>query len=349
MSPKRALIVRMGAIGDVVMTIPAARLLFDEGFDIHWLCGQVVKPLLACYPWINLIDVDDKTILKGRPLQRLRDIVSLWRRLAFTRWDLCATLYFDRRYRLLTLPVRAKRWVALSSRSRDTNLVAGRSYADEFARLMLGTVDGFREHGVCPLRPEKLPPSLLALKTAERRIAIVPGGTSNLLSQQTLRRWPTERYVALALELKQRGWEIVLLGGPEDAWVRPHFRDIEVVDCIGNLSIPEVISTCDTCDAVISHDTGPLHLAGLSKACVVGIFGPTNPGNFLPRRPGVIGVWGGQRLSCRPCYDGRTFAPCKHAGCMHQVSVHDVIIEMDHLLRVRPPGKPEPFRIVSPL
>lgn len=339
----------MGAIGDVVMTLPAARLLFTEGFEIHWICGQTVKPLLECYPWITLIAVDDKAILKGTPLQRARHLADLWKRLALTDWDLCATLYYDWRYRLLTFPARAKRRVALSRQSRDTNLVAGRSYADEFARLMLGVEDGYREQGVCPLRPDVLPASPLPTKRAVRRVAIVPGGAANFVSQQTLRRWPIERYVALALELQQRAWEIILLGGKEDAWVKPYFQNIEVIDCLGNLSIPEVISTCDTCDAVISHDTGPLHLAGLSHTSLVAIFGPTNPGNFLPRRPGVVGIWGGQELACRPCYDGRSFAPCQFAGCMHQVSADLVIRELDYLLDARSRDIREPFRIVIPM
>jgi heptosyltransferase-2 len=53
----------------------------------------------------------------------------------------------------------------------------------------------------------------------------------------------------------------MLLGGPDDTWVKPHFSHAAVLDCIGRLSLPEVINVCDACDGVVSHDTGPLHLA----------------------------------------------------------------------------------------
>lgn len=152
----------------------------------------------------------------------------------------------------------------------------------------------------------------------------------------------------MARQLLERDWEVILLGGPEDAWVRPHFDQLKVTDCIGTLSLPEVIGACDACDAVISHDTGPLHLAGMSEACLLGIFGPTDPSTFLPRRPGVLGIWGGQGFACRPCYDGRDFAPCQFNGCMHQVTPEFVLRELDQVLTAKSEGVLSPWRVVSP-
>lgn len=343
---KRALIVKLGAIGDVITTVPAARALFEEGYEIHWICGTIARPLLESYSWIRVIPVDDAAILKGTVLQRLANIVRLWPQVAGSQWDLCATLYYDRRYRLLTLPVRARRRVALSRASRERNVITVRSYSDEFARILLGLKDECRPRGLSPLRPDRLPPSPVPANPAKPRIAIVPGGTSNLIAQQTLRRWPIENFTAVAAECRRRDWEVALLGGPGDEWVRPHFENIAVVDCIGRFSLPEVISFCDTCDGVISHDTGPMHLAGLSDTCLVAIFGPSNPGHVLPRRPGVLAIWGGQEYACRPCYDLRTYAPCSSAGCMREVTPQLVMEQLDRLLASRSQGMMEPWNII---
>jgi heptosyltransferase-2 len=353
---KSALIVKFGAIGDVIMAIPAVHALYQQGFDIHWVCGRAVQPLLECYSWINLIPAEDKAILLGGAFERARNIASLWSRIGFKKYDLCATLYYDRRYRLLTLPIRARHKLALSRQSRETTLLAGRHHTDEYARVLLGTEDGYREQSTPPVRPNRLQPSSWGAKDAPRRIAIVPGGGNHLireqatsrLPEQILRRWPLESYVALAHRLVNRGWEIVLLGGPEDVWVKPYFQQLVVTDCIGTLSLPEVISACDACDAVISHDTGPLHLAGLSETCLVGVFGPTDPATRVPRRPFVVGIWGGQGFACRPCYDGRNFAPCRFNGCMHQVTPERVLRELDQLLSDRSLGISSPWRIVYP-
>jgi heptosyltransferase-2 len=331
-SRESALIVKFGAIGDVLMAVPAVHALYQRGFDIHWVCGRAVQPLLECYSWINLVPAEDKAILLGGPFERARNIADLWSRIGFKKYDLCAILYYDRRYRLLTLPVRSGLKLALSRQSRDTTLLAGRHHTD------------------------RLPPSTWQAKGAPQRIAIVPGGGNHLireqakgrLPEQVLRRWPVENYVTLAHHLVDRGWEVVLLGGAEDVWVKQYFQQLTVTDCIGKLSLPEVITACDACDAVITHDTGPLHLAGLSTTCLVGIFGPTDPATRVPRRPFAVGIWGGQGFACRPCYDGHDFAPCKFNGCMHQVTPERVLRELDQLLSERLVGASSPWRTVFP-
>lgn len=343
MDRKRALLVRLGAIGDVIMTVPVAHELFRQGLDIEWLCGTGVLPLLECYSWIMPRPVNEAAILRGTAWQQARTVAAIWKTLFARNYELCGTLYYDRRYLALTLPLRARRKIALSRESRETSLLAGRSYTDEFARILLGTEDGCRNNSLAPLRPDRLPLSPLPESCAPRRLALVPGGASNLRAQQTLRRWPVESYVTLAKRLLERGWETLLLGGPEDGWVLPYFADIEVRNCIGQLSLPEVISVCDTCDVVVSHDTGPMHLAGLSRARLVGLFGPTDPGNVLPRRPGVAALWGGQGYACRPCYDGRKFAPCECAGCIREISPDMVLAQVDRMLAEESPA----VRLVS--
>ena len=344
---KRALIVKFGQIGDVIMAVPAARSLYDAGYEVNWVCGKAARPLLACYSWINVVSVDDRAIVRGSLTERLRAIGAFWRLVLPTRYDLCATLYYDRRYHLITLPIRARRKIALSATGRTETLIPGRHHTDEYERVLLNREDGYLPRSAGPVRPDTLPPSPLPIAGAERRIMLAPGGTSNLMGEQVLRRWPVTSYVLLAQQILQRGWELVLMGGPEDAWVRPYFDGVPFTDCIGTLSLPEVISACDSCDAVITHDTGPLHMAGLSSACLLGIFGPTDPATRVPRRPGALGIWGGQDFACRPCYDGRDFAPCQFNGCMHQVTPDRVLRELDRALEARSLGTSVPWYVVS--
>jgi heptosyltransferase-2 len=345
---RRVLIIKFGAIGDVVMAIPAVHALHLAGAKVDWVCGPAVAPLLECYPWIRTIVVDDRAILKGSAAERVRELFGLWWAVGWVKYDLCATLYYDSRYRIVTIPVRSERRILLSRGQRGRKLVAARHHCDEYARILLEEADSCRPESRMPLRPERLPECGLPARRAAVRVGIVPGGASNMMRQQTLRRWPVARYAALARELLGRGYEVVLIGGPEDAWVRPEFSGLGVIDSIGILSLPEVIAACDTCDVVVSHDTGPMHLAGLSRAALLGLFGPTDPGNFLPRREGVRGIWGGEGFACRPCYDGRDFAPCLDNGCMQQITTRMVLSQMDELLAERADGKAGQQRVVLP-
>lgn len=352
---KTALVVKLGQIGDVIMAIPAAYALSVQGYAIDWICGETSSSVLRSFSWINVIPVNDKAIFFGKPLDRVKVIVSLWKKIGSKRYDLSATLYYDNRYHLLTLPVRSRRRIVLSKASRDTTLLAGRPHSDEYSRCLLRTEDSCRTQSALPVRPDRLPVSPFPPKAAVRRIALVAGGVNLVREQvagripkQVLRRWPIEHYVLLARQLLARDWEVVLLGGPDDKWVKPYFEQLAVRDAVGTLALPQVVSLCDSCDVVVTNDTGPLHLAGMSTACIVAIFGPTDPSMLLPRRNSVVGIWGGQGFACRPCYDGREFAPCTFNGCMHQVTPDLVIRELDRLLEERDRGTPKPWRIVAP-
>ncbi len=344
------LIVRLGSIGDVLMLLPAVYELHKRGARIDWVCGKVVAPLLAMYPWVNRVEVDDHALYHGGRAGQARQLAGLWRRLAGRKYDVCAVLQYDRRYRWLAGVVRAGRRIELSHEDRERRLLPGRWHANEYARVLGLAGDGFREENMRLLRPEVVPGvevggvaigELAAGRDGGRRgrVGIVPAGAKNVLRESALRRWPVENYVELTRELVKRGYEVVLTGSAEDGWVRKDFAELlaaggrgAVQDWIGRTTLPELVGLYDRCDVVVTHDTGCMHVAGISRAKVLAIFGPTEPGSFLPRREGVRGLWGGEKLACRPCYDGRDFAPCQWNGCVREITVERVLSEMEALL-----------------
>lgn len=316
---RKSLIVKLGAIGDIAMVLPAARQLYESGSEIDWLCGKSVAPLLDCYDWLRPIVVDDAKLLRGGRVKAALEMIRVWKRLTGSTYEQCAVLAYDPRYQLLTLPVRAKKKIALGKADRRFQLVSERQHTAEYARILCGWKDECRWENLVPIVPDRLPTNPLG-KSDRVRIALVPGGARNLVRDNPLRRWPLESYVALAKMLVKKGYEVVLVGGPEDGWVRSAFAEVLVIDCIGRWTLPELLAFFSSCDCVVTHDTGPMHLAGLVDCGIVAIFGPTAPSKFLPRRKGVVGLWGGERMPCRPCYDGRDYAPCRSNDCMKQIS-----------------------------
>jgi ADP-heptose:LPS heptosyltransferase len=347
----RVLIVKFGAIGDVIMALPAVRALYErQGGDgqIDWVCGPALVPLLACYPWIRTIVADDRALLKGSASERLRALLALWKAVGLAKYEVCATLYYDARYQVVTLPVRAQRKLMLSSTDRSRMLLPGRHHTDEYARILLGLGDGERPLGLAPVRPENLPASPLTRTDTRPRVVLAPAGAKNMMRDDALRRWPIENYVSLASVLLERGAEVVLAGGPGDLWAVPMFEAMPVTNLIGKLELPEMLALLDDSDVMVTHDTGPLHMAGITGVGVVSIFGPTDPRGRLPQRANTVALWGGEGFACRPCYDGRDFAPCLHNGCMRQVSVEMVVREVYNVLEQRRSGPSMPPRVVTP-
>lgn len=346
---RRLLLVKLGAIGDCVMLLPAARAMADAGFEVEWVCGEMVAPVLRLYPWIHVIEVKERPLLRGNGAERTREILRLWRRLRKQSYDVCATMYYDARFRVLTMPVRAQRKFLLSRHERAEMLLPGRHHTDEYARVLMHWKDDETPVQLPPVRAVGLPASPLPVTDAKARVVLAPGGARNLLRDDALRRWPVVSYAEVAAELLERGHEVVLCGGPNDVWVQAAFAGLGVKDFVGKLTLVETLALFDSADVVVTHDTGPLHLAGLTRSGVVGLFGPTDPRGRLPQRAGCVALWGGEGFACRPCYDGKEFAPCTHNGCIRQVTPAMVLHELERMLSAGRAGAPEPARVVTPV
>jgi heptosyltransferase-2 len=231
----------------------------------------------------------------------------------------------------LTAPVRARRSIALDHAARAFSLVGERHHSAEFARILCDLPDEYCAENCSPVAPDRLPLNPMP-HNGKIRIALVPGGARNLLRDDPQRRWPVDAYVALATLLIEKGHEVVLTGGPGDAWAGDAFAALPLRNCIGQWPIPQTLAFYRSCDCVVTHDTGPLHLAGLVECGILALFGPTAPSKALPRRAGVVALWGGERLPCRPCYDGHTFAPCTTNGCMTSITPQRAVAAIDLLI-----------------
>jgi len=157
-------------------------------------------------------------------------------------------------------------------------------------------------------------------------IGLAPGGARNVLADDALRRWPIRRYRELVRRLRIDGHRVVIVGGSGDGWVRDEIGAVDgVVDAVGRTTLTELVGVLGACDVVVTHDSGPMHLALAAGTPLVALFGPTNPAERIPRAAEAVTVLhGGAELPCRPCYDGRTYAACDTRECLHQIEVDGV-------------------------
>ena len=338
------LIVKIGAIGDVVMALPmaaAARELGDR-VRVTWVCGATVEPLLrAAGVADELVVVDDRALWSRGVVTRVRVLLSLWRRLALRRFDLVALGHPDARYRFLTLPVRGRnkrRWNRTQTRAWP---IWGRYHGDENVRLILGGDGAQRLRRPLPVVRFPLAPELSAelAGSGSDRVVLIPGAAKNLVRDDALRRWPVERYAELAQRLVAADCDVVLAGASSDAWVRDAFRGVPVIDLVGRTDLVQLCGVLQQSDLVITHDSGPMHLALLVRAPLLALFGPTVPYEKIVPGDDVAVLWGGEDLACRPCYDGNGYADCPLNVCLRELTVERVFEQAQRLFETRSQGK----------
>lgn len=337
MTARSALIVKLGAIGDIVMAAPMATALKQAhpGIWVSWLAGRGVAPLLRLLPDVDeIVEIDEAALLAGNSRDRIKVMARAAGHLRLRKVDLLLNGHPDPRYRVLEQLVRAREVRRFSRNPRGRIMpVAGRFHGHEYVRLALGT-EG-------PDLPVMLPgpvrpalPDDLALPGDGPRIAIAPGGARNVLNDNEVRRWPLEHYAELAGQLTARGMDVVIVGGPGDGWVSEAFASIDgATDLVGRTSLPDLLAVYGACDAIVTHDSGPMHLARLAQVPVIALFGPTDPSWFVPPAHATTTVLrGGSELPCRPCYDGKRFHDCPDNVCMREIPVEEVLDVVEAVL-----------------
>ncbi len=332
------LIVKLGAIGDTVMALPLANAIKSEhpNSKITWVCGEVVEPLLRAVKVIDeLVVVNDKKLLTGNFSEKISEIVLCNRKVALKKYNCVLTLYRDKRYKLLTLFTRAETKKSFSGK-RPEALIPGRYHGTEFIRLWKNIDSSeLADFGYPEIILPELPSELKQLKeNGKDKIVLVPGGAKNLLNTDDLRRWETENYISVARYFIDLGFEVIITGSASDEWVTNFFASVPVVNLVGKTSLTELLHVLSFSKLLIAHDTGTLYLSKLTGTPSIGLFGPVNPKERTGTKDSVSVIWGGKNLACSPCYDGKTFAPCKNNICMKNISV-DEVKELARLLLER--------------
>jgi heptosyltransferase II len=135
------------------------------------------------------------------------------------------------------------------------------------------------------------------------------------------KHWGDTRYVDVIKRLRLEGFDIVLLTSPgERAQAERIAMTCNGVPIVGHDGdVLELAAAISHCAAVITNDSGPLHLAAALAVPSVSIFGPTDPARtVIPGASHVVKA----TIDCQPCYQRE--CPMRHHRCMTEVQVEDV-------------------------
>jgi heptosyltransferase-2 len=138
------------------------------------------------------------------------------------------------------------------------------------------------------------------------------------------KRWPYFGELASRLDLP-----IVLLGSAGDL---EDNRAIRGTNLIGKTSLDDAIDLIAKSAAVVSNDSGLMHVAAAAGRPLVALFGSSSPEHTGPQSPAARVLW--LRTECSPCFE--PVCPLGHFRCMNELTVEQVLNAVSGTLKALP-------------
>jgi heptosyltransferase-2 len=155
------------------------------------------------------------------------------------------------------------------------------------------------------------------------------------------KRWPEAHFAALARTAigNDPETQVVLLGSPKDHEVCENIANAVDGGAVRNLagvtSLAEAVALIAGADAVVSNDSGLLHIASALNRPVIALYGPTDPDHAPPFSDVAKAI--SLRLDCAPCR--QRICPLGHQNCLRQLDAGMVWQALLPMLQLRPASR----------
>jgi lipopolysaccharide heptosyltransferase I len=149
---------------------------------------------------------------------------------------------------------------------------------------------------------------------ATRYVVLCPG------ARWLTKQWPAASFVQVIHLLADLDLRFVILGGAGDARTASEIARVDPRRCLslaGCTTLPEMVECVRGCAAIVTNDTGPMHVAAALGRPVVAVFGPTDPARTGPYGQAEGVVRG--RPPCAPCLQP-VCANAEPLACLRQVT-----------------------------
>ena len=150
------------------------------------------------------------------------------------------------------------------------------------------------------------------------------------------KRWPTEKFAKLAGKRIDQGWQVWLFGSENDRAVVSDIvgrlsegQQAHCYELAGKTSLADAVDLLSLADAVISNDSGLMHIAAALNRPLVVPYGSTSP-EFTPPLSDKVKI---ERLDleCSPCFERE--CPLQHGNCMKNLRCEQIDTALGELLQ----------------
>lgn len=293
--PRRILLIRPSALGDVCRSVPVLVSLRRRYPDarIEWLVQDSFADAVRYHPDLDGVVAFPRREL-GASSKRLNLVPTVkWMNRALRakpRYDLVVDAQGLFRSGLFARWTGAKRRIGYANAEEGAGLFYTEKYGIDrgghAVDRMLGLIDGA---GIEPVRDMRLYCDPVELAWADAQPwqgGFVLAPTSRWAGKQ----WPADRFLALARRLiGETGRRVIIVGGPgERDQIRPLLEwaqhEPRAVDLVGETSIARLMAVIASAGLVVANDSAALHMAVGFDRPLVALFGPTRVNLVGPYR-----------------------------------------------------------------
>jgi len=323
--PRRILLIKPSALGDVVQSLPLARVLrtLYPGAELGWVINHELAGLLDRHP----------CQIEPIPFERRAGLVAygkLLRRLRSGRYDWVLDLQGLLRTAGMTLATGATRRVGLETAREGSGwvcnqIVPGTARQSPAYHRVRALAYWLGWTGLWPCLE-------LGLSTAERDWAdqLVRDLPRPIIAVHAGAGWETKRWPAarFGAAVSDRAGSVIAVGSRaehplgEQALREARDRGLPGVSVAGQTSLLQLAALLERVDLLVSNDSGPLHLAAGLRRPVVGVYTCTSPSQSGPE-PETPQELVATQISCRASYRKR----CPHSGTGHLACLEELAVE----------------------
>ena len=317
------LVIRFSSIGDIVLTTPVIRCLKQQvpNAEVHYLTKGSFKNILEQNPYIDKIitlDLSWDLMIHQLQIEKYDYIIDLHHNLRTLR---VKSALHVQSFSFNKLNI--QKWLLTALKiNRLPKLHIVDRYLDTLKNFDvvndgLGLDYFYKEEDEQCLNDIPLPHKM-------GYIAVVIG------AQHATKKLPREKLKHLCNILE---YPVILLGGKEDKQDGKYIasdNDIKIYNACGIFELNESAVLVKHADAVISHDTGLMHIAAAFKKRIISVWGNTVPEFGMEPYYGKFEIRNSKfeirNLHCRPCSKiGYNKCPKKHFKCMRLQNVDKIV------------------------
>jgi ADP-heptose:LPS heptosyltransferase len=278
-SPQRILVIKLGALGDFVQAMGpfAAIRAHHRGAHITVLTTKPFADLARACPWFDEVWIDEKP-----SLWQPGKLIDLRRTLRSGRFDRVYDLQTsDRSSSYFRLMGKAPQWSGIAPGCSHPHANPKRDFMHTIERQREQlAMAGIKEFPAPDMSWVAGGPEDFGL--TRPYVLLCPGGAVH----RPAKRWPAERFAALAVWLNGKQVDVALLGTEKEAEQLALIRNTcpQAVDLSGRTSPLDIIALARSALAAVGNDTGPMHLIAAGGCPSVVLFShESDPGLCAPR------------------------------------------------------------------